>query len=338
MAEISIIIPVYNCEKYICSCLESINNQIFKDFEVICVNDGSSDNSLNILNEKTNEYPFLKVFSKENGGAASARNKGLEYASGKYVCFVDSDDWISQDYLSVLYKNAVENNAQLSMIGINSIENQNSFPRLLYSSKKIISDKNEILKLQAGCYCNRLTDFETDFIGMGTPWDKLFLLSVIKENKLCFNTELKTGEDTFFCWNYFNFVERFVFEPQPLYNYVVYSNSLSRKYVEFEDFLKTIKIFKDSLNDSQSEITKKSICYNIFRHFLSLLKKHFANNKYKLTLKEYKIEMKKALSSEPMVYARKNISKDCLSKKEKIILVLTKMPSLFAFLLFCVAK
>ena len=93
-AKISIIIPVYNVEKYLKKCLQSVINQTIPEIEIICVNDGSTDESPQILEEFTQEDDLIKIINKENGGIASARNRGLAYATGEYIGFVDSDDWI----------------------------------------------------------------------------------------------------------------------------------------------------------------------------------------------------------------------------------------------------
>jgi len=93
MVAVSIVIPVYNIEKYLPICLDSIINQTFTDFEVICVNDGSKDNSLKILEEYAKRDFRIKVISQENGGSGSARNNGLKNAQGKYIQFLDGDDY-----------------------------------------------------------------------------------------------------------------------------------------------------------------------------------------------------------------------------------------------------
>lgn len=102
--DLSIIVPVYNVEKYIEKCLKSISVQkVTFDYEVIVVNDGTKDDSIQIIKKYLDRYPNWKLVNKENGGLSSARNKGIEHASGKYVWFVDSDDWIEDDALQTLY-------------------------------------------------------------------------------------------------------------------------------------------------------------------------------------------------------------------------------------------
>lgn len=110
---ISVIVPVYKVEKYIDRCLESLINQDFDSFEIILVDDGSPDNCGNICDEYSKKFGFIKVVHKKNGGLSSARNVGLEVASGSYICFVDSDDWLDSHALSALYKIAIDNNAEI---------------------------------------------------------------------------------------------------------------------------------------------------------------------------------------------------------------------------------
>lgn len=99
---ISVILPVYNVEQYLNQCLESLQAQCYKDFEVICVNDGSTDGSREILSEWDERFPQMRVIDRENGGLSAARNTGLKAATGDYVVFVDSDDWVKPTMLSTL--------------------------------------------------------------------------------------------------------------------------------------------------------------------------------------------------------------------------------------------
>lgn len=100
---ISVILPVYNVQEYLPRCLDSITNNSFPDLEIICVDDGSTDNSLDILRSYEKQDSRIKVYAKENGGISSARNEGLRHCSGEWVAFIDSDDWIHQEYFSVLH-------------------------------------------------------------------------------------------------------------------------------------------------------------------------------------------------------------------------------------------
>ncbi len=114
MALISVIIPVYNASAYLKRCLDSVCNQTLLDIEIICVNDCSNDNSLEILNEYRNKYSNLKIIDcKFNGGESKARNIGLDHVTGEYIGFVDNDDEIDLDFYENLYNKAITTNADI---------------------------------------------------------------------------------------------------------------------------------------------------------------------------------------------------------------------------------
>ncbi len=115
MTKISVIIPVYNVEKYLRECLDSVVNQTLKDIEIICVNDGSTDNSLEILKEYEKQDSRIKIIDKKNEGAGVARNHGLQIASGKYIYFMDSDDFLDNNALEILYTKISEENADICL-------------------------------------------------------------------------------------------------------------------------------------------------------------------------------------------------------------------------------
>lgn len=114
MTKVSVIIPVYNAERYLEQCISSIANQTMRDIEILVINDGSTDNSINILDELSQKYKGkLKIFDKENGGAGSARNLGIENATGEFIKFVDADDYLKTDILEKMYNIAKEHNVKL---------------------------------------------------------------------------------------------------------------------------------------------------------------------------------------------------------------------------------
>ena len=115
MPKISVVVPVYRVEKYLNRCVDSILNQTFSDFELILVDDGSPDNSGKICDEYALKDNRVVVIHKENGGLSSARNSGLEVASGKYVTFIDSDDWVHNRYLEIMYNAINDNGVSVSM-------------------------------------------------------------------------------------------------------------------------------------------------------------------------------------------------------------------------------
>ncbi|MEI0566106.1 glycosyltransferase family 2 protein [Brachyspira pulli] len=113
---VSIIIPVYNVSKYLRACLDSVINQTYKDLEIICINDGSTDDSLEILKEYSNKDNRIIIIDKKNAGVSAARNDGIEKSSGEYLFFMDSDDYIDNDFIEVFYNNAKKNNSDLVVL------------------------------------------------------------------------------------------------------------------------------------------------------------------------------------------------------------------------------
>ena len=123
--KVSIIVPVYNVEKYLRQCVDSIVNQSLKEIEIICINDGSTDNSLQILEGYAQRDKRIKIINKRNEGLSTARNTGMEYATGEYIGFVDSDDFINEKMYENLYKNAKSNKSDIVMCPAYVFDNNN---------------------------------------------------------------------------------------------------------------------------------------------------------------------------------------------------------------------
>ena len=182
MVDISVIIPVYNLEKYISECLDSLLNQTFKDFEIICVNDGSKDSSLAILEEYAKADARIKVMSQDNGGAGSARNSGLKLAKGKYIQFLDGDDYFEFNMLEVLYNLAERYNADIAVCSSKKVDDNGNIterknPNSPLNLYKIILNKPFSYK-----------DFPDDIFSLtGTaPWNKLYRRELIQNQGLFF--------------------------------------------------------------------------------------------------------------------------------------------------------
>ncbi len=161
MPKISVIVPVYKAEKFIVECVDSILKQSFSDIELILVNDGSPDNSGAICDEYALKDNRIKVFHQENGGVCSARNKGLDNATGKYIFFVDSDDYIAEDTLEVLYNDLVKNNADISIgfMGCDNVTEELDNKVEIWTGKDGLIKGLEDNPALYGC-CNKLFRYE----------------------------------------------------------------------------------------------------------------------------------------------------------------------------------
>lgn len=207
MPTVSIIVPVYNCEKYLPKCIESILNQSYSDFELILINDGSKDNSRNICCEYQNKDNRIKFINQNNMGVSSARNNGLDAATGMYVTFIDSDDVISRDYLSVLLKYESKYNVDLVCASFRYIK------RFGRKEDKV----NEFLHIKSDELQNQFIQyFHTADPG---PWGKLFIRQIIEDNKIRFQKGISVGEDRLFNIDYYSHANSIVLVPDVIYYY-----------------------------------------------------------------------------------------------------------------------
>lgn len=143
MTKVSIIVPVYNVEQYLEDCLESLVNQTLKDIEILCVNDGSTDKSLEILERYAQKDERVKVYTKENGGQSSARNYAIPLAQGEFIGFVDSDDWIDLDFYEKLYEVAKKYNSEVACCEIVRVSDNNSTYFVKYDKEECSTRVNQ---------------------------------------------------------------------------------------------------------------------------------------------------------------------------------------------------
>ena len=188
---ISIIVPVYNVEKYLPRCIESILSQIYCNFELILVDDGSNDGSLSVCKHYASRDSRIKVFSKRNGGVSSARNLGLENCHGEWVAFVDSDDYVATNYLSIMLDATIHRDTDLVISGFTRVDDSAKNIKLdsyTYANENISIEKLDIEQLK------RITHWS---VGVS----KLFRSSIIKNNGLGF-PPIAVKEDVVFLVSY----------------------------------------------------------------------------------------------------------------------------------------
>ena len=214
---ISIIIPVYNAEKYIRKSLDSVLGQTYQKLEVILVNDGSTDQSGAICNEYAQKDSRVVVLHKENGGVSSARNAGLKRAKGNYIGFIDPDDWIDPYMFEELYQLIIDHNADISACGyvIEDI-NGNILKQTAHS---------EVREFNRAATFNNILD-PTGF--QGYVCNKLFSAELIKKEDIVFNEDIHFGEDLLFCCDNFLKNQKFVYDPSPRYHYIYHDNNTTK--------------------------------------------------------------------------------------------------------------
>ncbi len=181
---VSVVIPVYNAQKYIKNCLFSIISQTYKDIEIICVNDGSVDNSLKILKEYEKEYDFIKVIDSKHEGIGAARNKGLDAARGKYLQFIDADDWISADAIEKCVKKAQESDLDIVCFNVANYDNE---------TKLIVENQfypHNFWPRNAENMVLTWKDYRNIFCGNFSSVNKLYRLEFLRENGIRFLEKL----------------------------------------------------------------------------------------------------------------------------------------------------
>lgn len=207
--KVSVIIPVYNVEKYIERCVNSILNQTFQDYEVLLIDDGSTDNSGKICDEYSLKDSRIKVFHKENGGVSSARNLGIDSANGEWIYFCDSDDELTVEGLKILV-NQIEDSVDMVCGKYDVIDTQLKEKKKFETDLKTLSSKSYAQLL--------LTSYNGEY--QGYLWCKLFKTDIIWKNKLSFDCSLYYNEDRLFILQYlFHMAGKVRYVPQTVYRY-----------------------------------------------------------------------------------------------------------------------
>jgi glycosyltransferase involved in cell wall biosynthesis len=268
---VSIIVPVYNVAPYIKKCLQSILDQTYPNFEVIVVDDGSPDNSLQIVEAFTD--PRIKTYSKPNGGLSDARNFGLQRCRGDFVCFVDSDDWVHPDYLSDMLQRVLETRADLVICG--------------FSQENISPDEQLVSSID---YCPNQRTFKrgTDKLPMddlylsllGYAWNKLYSRQLIEQAPTRFEVGTSLIEDILFNGSLLKTTQQVAFCERNLYYYAnrqrptlikkYYPDAMDLKLRRIETLQGIFRVWNASdrqIEDLISRLTLDSLNFSLDNYF-----------------------------------------------------------------------
>ena len=213
--KISVIVPVYNAEKYIDRCMQSIYNQTFTDYEIILVNDGSKDKSAEICRKYAQNDKRITFIDKENGGAGSARNAGIEAAKGQYLAFPDVDDWFEPEMYEVLYNIAISRDYDMVFSGANYFSKTKE-GKLVFSRTSVPPD---VQYTTAGdCRKNVMDFFPTSTI-FDVPWNKLYKRSIAIKNNVRFS-DTRRCQDAMFNIDFYNASNSAIGIGKAYYNYI----------------------------------------------------------------------------------------------------------------------
>ena len=273
MYKISVVIPIYNVEKYLKKCLDSVINQTLKEIEIICIDDCSTDNSLSIIEQYIQFDDRIKLLKNDvNSGASYTRNKGINAANGEYIGFIDGDDYINGNFYENLYKKAKKTNSEVAT-GTFEIVTSN------FSTK---SDLNEKIK-------KNLTYFFGEF------YTAIYKTSFLRENNLYFPQDISTFEDPYFSVITAKKIKNICFADDSIYYYIRHEVSLSKD-VSLEKIKDRIKCARMILNEAENEENYKILLYDLILYvfFITLF-----NLKDKITKIYFIDEIKKILLLRP---------------------------------------
>lgn len=282
---LSIIIPIYNAEKYLKECLDSIISCSFMDMECILVNDGSTDCSASICEQYVDLDSRFRLLNKDNGGVSEARNAGIETANGLYLMFLDADDYLTKDALKEIE---------------NATENQN-YDFIAYSYFTLYDNgktKEEPFN-SMGRECKNMTKIRQFMLAssqLNTCWGKLFDTKLIKDHKIAFRTDLKIGEDFIFVADYFQICKNAVLWNIPVYYYRQHATSTMRVYnletrLDYTDIL--FEYNKKVVLAYQDEVLRKEMYVYYFRVITNLCLKFSKENTFLKLQKEYRKALKR---------------------------------------------
>ena len=310
MKLISIIVPIYNAQEYLKELIESIRNQSYTEYEVILINDGSTDESEKICLEYKQKDKKIKYFKKNNTGVSDTRNYGIQKANGTYICFVDADDILSKDFLKDLFTIITKNNGELACCGYvkfkDKITKNNDSNENIYTID--INNKYDLLYGKFGGYL----------------WNKLFLKSIIDEHQISFNTKISMCEDMLFIFDYLEYVNKIICTNKNNYNYRVIKTAASKDLTN----LKWFTIFQtfDILIEKKEKVPIQSFNRLLYAYIFYLYE-----GKYRLKFiknenvySDYKNDIHKRLKSVEQY-------KNQLSYKNKIKILIYRYFNMLAF-------
>ena len=244
---VSIIVPVYNVEKWLKECLESLINQTYSEYEIILIDDGSKDNSGRICDEFAAINQSIQVLHQNNQGVSAARNNGLKYAKGKYVVFVDPDDIIAKEYLEILVNTIENSNSEMAIVNYSSDYEK-------FSHRNI--QKNRIYNIKAEYILEHILDGKSYDSYL---WNRIFIRNIISENCILFNENISIWEDLYFVIEYLRCIKQCVYNDCILYFYRQRYNSAISNSKSIDKLNSKVKVCRDLMKINTD---RKSLFYS----------------------------------------------------------------------------
>lgn len=324
MKKFSVVVPCYNVERYLPKCIESLCNQTLSDIEIILVDDGSPDNSGQICDKWAGKDNRIRVIHKANGGVSAARNDGMEIASGEYIIFCDSDDWLPENALESLYNEGVRTNADVVIGNVYQSSDGKDTLAQFYAKPFVTSDRTFIDKMiQADfykTYCPMPAETGPAF-GYGGPWNKAVRLEMLRKCNIKFDVRVKgIFDDIIYTAYILANAMTVAYINTPVYYYRLIPASITRSFKanapEIND-----AIFK-SWEEFMAKYDKGGIFIKpyyavVIRRFSEILPVYFFSGKNSKPLKEKLVEMKAMLQKEPYKTAVQKVEVNKLSAYQR---------------------
>lgn len=254
---VSVVVPVYNVEKYLDQCVKSVLNQTYRDYELILIDDGSTDSS-GMICDKYTEDSRVRVVHKTNAGLGMARNSGIEIARGDYVTFLDSDDYLGKDALGILMNSVERDNADTVLGGYSRVLDSGT---VIFSEKPELKYYNSANEVHAGFFpklMGSLPQKKDSF--RPSVWNAVYSMCIIREHNIRFPSEREyIAEDIIFDIDYYRFAQKVAVVPSSEYFYRVTPGSLTQKYKE-DRFSKVVFLYHEIFRKLEENAKNKEEC------------------------------------------------------------------------------
>lgn len=318
---VSIIIPIYNTSQYLDQCINSLLNQTYSDIEIILVDDGSTDNSSDICGKYSKIDGRIRHITQINQGVSVARNTGLHSARGKWVCFVDSDDWVTPDMIDRLLEDADGYDVVLGdlFVAENGTMYEASFFPKKYSEEQK-SNKLYLLGNAIGCaYYGAAKNFN-----IGVPWARIYRKDFILENNLEFPIGVRRMQDTIFNLNVFLKKPKILFCSTPVYYYRVSSGSVCRRCdSHFDEVMCQILCrVSDLLCDDTNPHVRELYIYKRVNLLLEFVALYYGHPECPLSFSAKRTGIRQLFTDDENLVALKKCSRRLLTLKQRIVVCL----------------
>lgn len=288
---LSIICPAYNAEETVGKLIESIVNQEYKNYELIVLNDGSSDKTYDVIEQYSKKYKNVIAVNKENTGVGDTRNVGLGLAKGKYITFADADDCYSNDFFKKIVPELEKGNFEMLVFNA-KVMNYDEYMNDLIPDKYFVGsfeEKDGVIKYLKGEFCNRIGN---------APWNKIYINDIIKKNDLKYEKDKKRGQDLLFNILYVSKIKKYKYINEKLYYYALNMNTLTTsvyRKISIEENLKFYKPIKKICVENKINDYEQYIGLFFLRRFPGIILNETNNESYKIgkeNIKNYLIDEK----------------------------------------------